>query len=341
MAGVLDVFNGNAYGVVSMTTAINRLPYVPSYLGSLGLFKRQGITTLTVMIERKAGKIGLIPAKARGGGGTTKMSAQKRDARPFTVQHLPYSDDLLADDIQGVRAFGTENVTETIQDKLNDKLTRLRQDHEITHEYHRIGALQGQVLDADGSTVLLNLFTEFNVSEVSVAMHLDSDTTDVKKILTGVSRTIQLALGAVPFTGIMAVCGDNFWDALVNHPVIKASFSYYDVANFLRTDPRGPGNNIPTFTWGGVTFANYRGLVGDVSFINTDQCRFFPTGVPDMFLTFDAPADYMETVNTVGQPVYAKQERMKFDRGIEIETQSNPLMICSRPELLIKGLKYT
>jgi len=49
-----------------------------------------------------------------------------------------------------------------------------------------------------------------------------------------------------------------------------------------------------------------------------------------------APADFNETVNTLGQPLYAKQEPRKFDRGTDLHTQSNPLPICHRPGLLIK-----
>jgi hypothetical protein len=44
----------------------------------------------------------------------------------------------------------------------------------------------------------------------------------------------------------------------------------------------------------------------------------------------------METVNTMGIPYYAKQERMKYDRGVELESQSNPIMLNTLPEAVIK-----
>ena len=44
----------------------------------------------------------------------------------------------------------------------------------------------------------------------------------------------------------------------------------------------------------------------------------------------------METVNTVGKAVYAKQRVMDFDVGVELHTQSNPFIICTRPATLIK-----
>ena len=52
--------------------------------------------------------------------------------------------------------------------------------------------------------------------------------------------------------------------------------------------------------------------------------------------SYNAPADFNETVNTPGQPVYAKQEPRKFDRGTDLHTQSNPLPMCLRPSVLVK-----
>jgi hypothetical protein len=56
----------------------------------------------------------------------------------------------------------------------------------------------------------------------------------------------------------------------------------------------------------------------------------------DTFGTYFAPADFNETVNTLGQPLYAKQEPRKFDRGTDLHTQSNPLPMCHRPGVLVK-----
>ena len=48
------------------------------------------------------------------------------------------------------------------------------------------------------------------------------------------------------------------------------------------------------------------------------------------------PADFNEAVGTVGQEYYAKQEPRKFGRGVDIHTQSNPLPLCMRPEVLVE-----
>ena len=50
------------------------------------------------------------------------------------------------------------------------------------------------------------------------------------------------------------------------------------------------------------------------------------------------PADFVETANTIGLPRYAKQAvDQQFARWVMLHVQSNPLPICTRPRVLIKG----
>jgi hypothetical protein len=99
--------------------------------------------------------------------------------------------------------------------------------------------------------------------------------------------------------------------------------------------PRIPPGNLDSFVaQGQATDAN------GVSrrFIAAGEGHCFPQGTVDTFGTYVAPADFNETVNTLGQPLYAKQEPRKFDRGTDLHTQSNPLPMCHRPGVLVKLL---
>ena len=100
--------------------------------------------------------------------------------------------------------------------------------------------------------------------------------------------------------------------------------------DFLRQDQRGG------FYFAGVFWEEYRGSVGAVKFIADDTAYMIPEGVPDLFVTNYAPADSMETANTIGLPYYAKQEPKPMNKGIDIESQSNPISICTRPSAIAK-----
>jgi Phage major capsid protein E len=47
--------------------------------------------------------------------------------------------------------------------------------------------------------------------------------------------------------------------------------------------------------------------VRSVDFTDASKAYFFPVGVPGLFRQYNAPADFVETANTIGLPRYAKQ----------------------------------
>jgi hypothetical protein len=93
-----------------------------------------------------------------------------------------------------------------------------------------------------------------------------------------------------------------------------------------------------SFEYAGILFEEYRGRVGSVDFTDASKAYFFPVGVPGLFRQYNAPADFVETANTIGLPRYAKQAvDQQFARWVMLHVQSNPLPICTRPRVLIKG----
>jgi len=62
-------------------------------------------------------------------------------------------------------------------------------------------------------------------------------------------------------------------------------------------------------------------------------------GTQDTFRSYFAPADWMETVNTVGLSKYAKVLPDRGGRWVELLSESNPLPLCLRPKVLVKGAR--
>lgn len=329
---MLDVFNSDIFGVVSLTTAINKLPYVPSKLGASGLFKQNSVPSTTVVIEEQRGKLMIIPTSARGTEPNV-IGGKTRKAKSVLIPHIALSGAIKADDVQNIRAFGQETQLETVSNLVNEKLSDLRQAIELTHEWHRIGAIHGVVLDADGSTVIYNWFDEFGITESVLPFDFaDTDQNAVKLQCHAIIREIEDALGMTPYKEIRAFCGSTFFDSLVTCPEVKAAYDRYQESMHLRESQARK-----EFTYAGITWEEYRGAVGNTKFVDDNTCRFYPTGVPDLFTTTFGPADWIETVNTMGKPVYSKQVNMKWDTGVEITAQSNPLVMCTRPAVLIRG----
>lgn len=328
--GMLDVFNSDAFKVVSLTDAINKIPYAASRIGQMGLFESKGVPTPSVAVEERNGILAVLPTKHRGEA-ATPARAGKRRVRSFTIPHIPYEDQIMADQVLGVRQFGTEDTLQSVASIVNDRLAEMRQAHELTLEFHRLGAIQGKILDSDGATTIYNLYTEFGVSEQTVDFVLATATTDVRASCIAVARAIEAALGNATYTGIHAFCGATWFDALIHHDYVQDAYHRFQDSVNLRNDPR------KGFEFGGIMFEEYRGTIDSVPFIPATQARFFPIGVAGLFKTYFGPADFVEAVNTPGLPYYAKQAMMEFDRGIRLHTQSNPLCLCTIPRACIKG----
>jgi hypothetical protein len=330
---MLDTFTADAFNVVSLTAAINRLPFVPSRLGSLNLFEEAPQTTTTAVVEYALGRLSLLQTGTRGGPSVNTAKSKKRAVKTFRIPHVPQDSEILADDIQGIRAFGSETELETHAALMNDRLESMRGDHELTHEYQRAGALCGVILDADGSTIY-NLFTEFGITEDEYTLSAASEAGEQKVEVREIIRDIEDSLGNATYKGIHALCDDEFFDNLLKSPGVKEAYDRWQDGQFKRDQQ---GRDDGGFTYLGVTWENYRCKVGSTNFLqDTNVARFFPVGVKDLFKTAVAPADYMETVNTRGKLLYAKQEPKRFNKGVDLESQSNALFLCTNPRVLKK-----
>lgn len=331
----LDIFNNDAFSLVNMTKAINDAPYQPGRISQLGLFSEEGINTTVLSIEQEGTTLSLVPAGQRGQSGQLVVS-DKRKLIPISTIHLPQRASVLADEVQGIRAFGTESELETVQNVINKRLNKMRRNLDTTIEYQRMGAIKGQVLDADGSTVLLDMFTTFNVSKQTQSMSLGTSVTKVKNLVVAARRKMEAQLGALQYRGIRVLCAADFFDSLVEHDAVKAAYDRWMSGDFLRNDQSNANGNPNGFFFAGVFWEEYRGQVGANKFIADGKAYMIPEGVPDLFVTNYAPADYMETANTIGLPYYAKQELKPMNKGVDIESQSNPISICTRPSAIVE-----
>lgn len=335
----VDAFNSDLFSMRSLTAAIAKAPYKPKLLGMLGIFVPKPVTTSLVEVEEKEGKLSLLYTGTRGSMPTASArTSAPRKARSFKIPHVPQFQSVLSDDIQNIRAFGSETELETLMDHVNDQLIGMRENHETTHEYHRVGALKGAILDADGSTSIYNLYTEFGTSQQT--SDFTGTNADVKSTTNDVIRKIATALGNQPFGQIYALCGNTYFDAVCAHSSVKTAYTDWQKGEYLRVAQLGPewySVAMNGFMYGGVMFINYRGVIGDVTFIPDTEAYYFPTGVPNMFQAIIGPGDTDDTVNTKGRLIYAFQERMEFGKGIKLHTQSNVLMMNTRPRAVIKS----
>jgi len=330
---ILDIFNNDLFSSTSLTSAISIVPNSYGRIRELGIFAEEGVPTTSVAISRENDTLNLLPMRPRGGPASVGTRAGA-DARPFMIPHIPHDDAAPAGDVQNR------------EDMVNKKLITIRNKHAITLEHMRAYALQGLIVDYDG-TVVTNLFTEFGVTEKVVDFAFTTGTTDVLSVLRGVSGYMEDNLEGEVMTGLLALCSPEWMDQLLSHPTIKEAYKYYaKEQDPITQDLRR------RFVYAGIVFEEYRGVATKLNedgsktsrrFIPANTARFVPLGTQDVFRTYFAPPDFVDAANVAPptgqeqQVFVAPLERMKFGKGVEMHTESNPLPMVKRPKLLVKA----
>ena len=337
---MLDIFKSDPFSVVSLTDAINNTRFVPGRLSQLGIFLESSVAVTVATFEERNGILTLVAPSPRGGPGQT-VDKGKRNMRAVPIPHFQIDDAIMAEEVQGVRPFGDETGLETVMTKVDERMTMHSQSMAATQEYARVGAFKGIVTYADGTS--LNIFDLFGVTQdAEVDFDLDNANPTsgaLRRKCAQVVRQVANTLDGVPYAYLRAECSDDFFDDLLAHPEVIESYKGTSMAEVLRQGYVLPdGSKIfGAFEFGGIVWENYRGKIGGTSFIDAGKCHIAPMGVPGLFRTVYGPADYVDTVNTLGRRLYMRQRLMRNEKGVEIDVQMNNLEYCTRPKALIKG----
>jgi len=331
---LLNPFAADSFNLWHMGAAINRLPNNYGRLREMNLFPEEGVRGHEIVIDEKDGKLNLLSTLPLGSPGQ-KSSRGTRKARAFTIPHIPYDDLILPTEYANIRAFGTESSTEPFTRIMNNHLQSARNKHAITLEYLRMGALKGLIYDSDGSTVIYDLYKEFVITQKTINFALNNASTEVVLKCLEVKRHIEKYLQGEIMSSIRVLVDKDFYDALVTHTKVTAAYARWRDGELLRSDMR------KGFPFADLIFEEYEGYAPDAAgvvrkFIASKHAIAFPLGTQTTFKTFFAPADFIETANTLGRPLYAKSEPQEFNRGVKIHTQSNPLPLCTRPEIVVE-----
>ena len=331
-----------AFSMRSLMARLLDAAHIPQRLGELNLFTARPIATLKASVEKKGNTLTLVQTTPRGGPGVQNVK-DGRELVDIPTARIALDDTISADEVQDVRQFGSEDMLKPFQAEVDERIVRMSNSIEATLEHMRMGAMKGQVLDADGA-VLLNLFTAFGVSaQTEVDFDLDNATPAsgvLRKLCAGQERKIRTELGGLPYRNIMGITSPEFFDDLIAHPEVRETVKNFPAALSLRESGVGAGGNsqpVMQLQFGGITWEEYRGSVGGTLYVSASKAHLFPVGVPELFLTAYAPAEYFDTVNRRGLPRYVRPnpENQDNDSRKTFRVQSHPMSICTRPRTLI------
>lgn len=339
MALVTDIFGQNAWGVVDFQEdVVERVEFRPQLLGQLGIFEPVYSRSRTIAIADRNRTLSLIPTSEMGAP-PEELIPEGAKVRPFNTARLAKGSTIYAAEMAGVTALPFDVQTADVGQEVTDRTQQILTDLELTWEHMRLGAIQGQVLDADGS-VIIDWFNEWGIAPpAAVDFALDVATTDIRAVCRDLKRRMARAGGGVwtPATRVGALVGDTFFDTLLNHPSIKETLLAYEQGARSLENVAG----YSSFEIEGITFINYQGTDdGTTIAIPTNEARFFPIGARGAFKAGFSPAnEFKPYLNQRAREYYGliladTSGRDAWDR---VEIYSYPLFISTRPEMLISG----
>ena len=108
-------FDAGGYSLAEMTQAINILPNLYTRLGQIGLFRFEGVTQRSIVIEQREGVLSLLPSVPLGAPATVG-NREARSMRSFALPWIPHDDVILPADIQGMPALGVSDAADPLVD---------------------------------------------------------------------------------------------------------------------------------------------------------------------------------------------------------------------------------
>jgi hypothetical protein len=342
MPTIVEILENDSFGLATLTEQLIAVDPVPGLAGQLAFDGvRQGIPTIHAYIESRAETLGLVSTSRRGGRAEQADTA-KANLRAVAIPHVQIEQTIEIASLQDVRAFGTTDAFAGAAQVVAQQQQLMGQRLDLTLESLRLGALRGIILDADGS-VIENLFTLFGVVPEDAVDLQDALVTTpaaypgVRAIAQQIARKM-IRNAKLPMPSgwrIHALTGDNLFDRLVECDSVQKAYSGYDRAEKIM----GTNYAFGAFEFGGIIWHNYQGTDDNTTVaVDPDDAQMFPVGIPGLFREFYAPADFGDTINTVGLPRYSRMARdPEFDRWVKLHAQMNPLPICTRPKLLMRA----
>ena len=328
-------FDAGGYSLSEMTQAINILPNLYTRLGQIGLFRFEGVTQRSIVIEQRAGVLSLLPSVPLGAPATVG-NRESRAMRSFALPWIPHDDVILPADIQGMPSLGLSDAADPLVEVMNRKLTLMRRKHAQTREYMEMNALRGILKDGAGTT-LYDYFTEFGIAQISVDFVFGTAGTNIQGKVRTTLRGIEDNLLGETMTTAHALVSSEFFDKLISHPKTEDAYKFFSATGGqpLREDMRR------AFPFAGILFEEYNGSVTLSSgtserLIPTGEGIAFPMGTFDTFTTYGGPANQISLANTIGLPLYARQMIDAKGRWIDLMTEASILPVNKRPRLAIR-----
>lgn len=321
----MPILNNSQY--VDRTSAIEKIPFQPNLISSLGLFGEQTVTTDAVTFDERDNTLVLLSDHLRNTDGKNVMDDREFKQHVMTIPHYPVEGTITRNQLKGIRNFDSD-IEQAIESAVAEELLRHGSRHDNHLEYLQAAMLcAGQLATTNYGTI--DMFTEFDVTkktdeiDFATAEHIEPQfraiTNEIKKDYTG---------GRL--RGYILLAGQDFFSEFTTHPDIADGYVVAGQNSPLRNELGEVANGYSTFQYGNIMVVQYDDVFRDAAGnsmqpLADDAAVLLPRAA--LGSTFFGPVSKLSGIGASGARRFASSYRDPKDRYVEVESEQNSLVV--------------
>lgn len=312
--------------IVDQTQAIERIPFKPGLIGSLGLYRSDVVRTDVVSFDVRANSLHILDDHLRNVAQKNSTEDEGYALHTLPIPHYPIVKTIGREKLAGVRAFGTES-EQIVAGAVAAELERQAELHDVHEEYLKAQmTLNGVVVTAHYGTI--NMATEFGVTRPTQAFTAATALADIQAAQSKSKAGLQTG-GRV--AGYVLFASPALFAEIIASDDIKTAYQFSQASgNPLRNELGSVANGYSMFRFGNVdvvlyddTFVNKAGVAQTVLADGTGVL------VPRTVLgsAIYGPASTLSGLGGIGSRRFATSHRDPKDRYVEVESEQSTLIL--------------
>lgn len=312
--------------VVDQTQAIERIPFKPGLIGSLGLYRSDVVRTDVVSFDVRANSLHILDDHLRNVAQKNSTEDAGYALHTLPIPHYPIVKTIGREKLAGVRAFGTES-GQIVAGAVAAELERQAELHDVHEEYLKAQmTLNGVVVTAHYGTI--SMATEFGVTRPTQTFAAATALADIQAAQSKSKAGLQTG-GRV--AGYVLFASPALFASIIASDDIKTAYQFSQASgNPLRNELGSVANGYTMFRFGNVdvvlyddTFVNKAGVAQTVLADGTGVL------VPRTVLgsAIYGPASTLSGLGGIGSRRFATSHRDPKDRYVEVESEQSTLIL--------------
>jgi len=316
--------------VQDMTTAIERVPFKPGLISSMGLYRGVSVNADAVTFDVRENSLAILDDHLRNVAQKNGMADREYDIHTLAIPSYPIVNSIGREKLAGLRGFGKE-AQETVAAAVAEELERQAERHDVHYEYlASLMTMTGQIDTTHYG--LINAATEFGVSRPTQSITDGSVAADLR---AAQSKSKAGLMNGGRTQGYVVFAGADLFEAIVSSSDVATAWQFAQGSqmNPLRNELGTVASGYTMFRFGNTDIILYEDTFQDkegnvITPLATDAGVMVPR--TELGRAWFGPASTLSALGTPGSRRFAQTYRDPKDRYIEVESEQNVLLLAEQ-----------